>query len=450
MCVFAARAVDRSERNVSLKQVRSGALARRAAAVHLQSEHGERERASFDEAPPPLSGVVPQVKPRRGDAPLLRATQQGHDYLMRVASRCGLQSIVGLDASFGETIAPRDLRAFVKQRFGADIGFDAGDESFSSMIALKLFTDDHAGLAASQTVVGCPEVVRRGAWRGRYRFFCDRNGFAADTDCTGVACATLYEAWMLTEEELLESAEELLESAAAESVPASANLDDATGTSNGELRAGVTMVYWDDGEEPGAALRGRKQDAAVAANTLYALKLAVEKAKLEDPRGIIEATQGYVYDHLRSGAYLAGTRYYPSPDTFLYYVSCLCERFSECMADMGAELLAAIERRDAEPSNQGGADDPAGPLNVAQRALAKHNLNEDADLRRDLEALLATQLSNGSWPAVPFYSLGKRALYFGSGAVTTMFAVKAIATGLHAAQRRAAQEAFSRGARRRA
>lgn len=417
---------------MSLKQLRGGAPARRAAAVHL---HDENEPSSVDAAPhsvAPISGVVPSLE--AGDAELSRAVLQGHDYLTRAAEERGIQSLIGLDAAFERTIEARELRGFVKEKLGADIGFDAGDEAFSSMIALRLFADDRAARA---TVARSLSLVRTRAWRGRYRFFCDENGFAADTDCTGVAVSALYEAGWLTTEELLASGEELLKSAAPESVPASANLDEVTGKSNGELRAGVVMVYWEDGEEPGAAPRGRKQDAAVAANALYALKLALA-AGLEDPRGIAESTLSYVGEHLRSGAYLEGTRYYPSPDTFLYYVSCLCRRFPECMAELGGELRRALRLRSEGLANPGSPDDQAGPLNVAQRAIAACNVGADGDLRWDLVELAATQLADGSWPAAPFYSLGKRALYFGSGAVTTMFVVKAIAAGAKAAQRRAA------------
>lgn len=375
------------------------------------------------------------IVPRGGEGEELRhlaqAARWGRDYLAQAAEPRGIQSVIGLDAAFERTIEATDLRAFVQERLGADIGFDAGDEAFSSMMALKLFCDDHAAAATLARSLG---VVRRQAWRGRYRFFCERNGFAADTDCTAVAAASLHEMKALTTEELLASGRELLLAAAPESVPASENLDEATGKSNGELRAGVVMVYWEDGQEPGAAPRDRKQDAAVAANALYTLVLARE-ARLEDAGGVIEATLGYVSEHLRSGAYLAGTRYYPSPDTFLFYVSCLCRRFRACLVELGADMRRALALRDSMAPRPGTPEDPTGALNLAQRVLAACNLGVRAGLRQNLEDLLELQRSDGSWPATPFYSLGKRALYFGSPAVTTMFATKALAAGLAAAPR---------------
>jgi hypothetical protein len=172
-----------------------------------------------------------------------------------------------------------------------------------------------------------------------------------------------------------------------------------------------------------------KQDAAVAAGALYALKLAAE-AGLEDPRGVLAATLAYVRDHLKSGDYLSGTRYYPAPETFLYYVSRLCRRFLDCRATLAADLARALDERRVAAPCPGTAADPSAPLNLAQRVIASCNAGRLDGLRGDLDDLLGSQLSDGSWPAAPFYSLGKRALYFGSPALTTMFVVKAIATGL--------------------
>jgi hypothetical protein len=402
---------------------------RKAEIYPRAAEDSDSPQAS-PSVPPPSVAPSSQLVRRREDggdrAALSRAAGFGHEYLAWAAEGRGVQSVIGLDACFDRTLDPRDLRAFVRSRSGADIGFDAGDEGFSSMILLKLFGDDHAARGAAAT---SHAVVRRQAVGHRYRFFCEENGFAADTDCTGVAVAALYEAGRMSREELLAAGRELLLAAAPADVPATANLDAATGQSNGALRAGVVMVYWEDGQEPGALPRGRKHDAAVAANALYALKLAAEVG-LADPRGVLAATLAYVGEALRSGAYLSGTRYYPAPDTFLYYVSCLCRRFPDCRAALAADLGRALDARRLAAPSPGTAADPSAPLNLAQRVLAAANLGRLDGLRWDLDDLLASQLSDGSWPAAPFYALGKRALYFGSPAVTTMFVVKAITSGL--------------------
>lgn len=411
---------------MTFNQASSGA-ARRVAYLHPLGH----DASSSNDDTAPISEVSPKREFADDGAALLASARHGREYLTSAIGPRGIQSVIGLDAAFQRTLAPTMLRAFVREELGADIGFDAGDEAFSSMIALRLFASDPDARAAVAKYV---DVVREQTWRGRYRFFCDENGFAADTDCTGVAVAALDEAGLLTTDELLLSGRELLRSAAPESVPASANLDDATGKSNGDLRAGVVMVYWEDGEEPGAAPRGRKQDAAVAANALYALKLAVE-AGLEDSTGVVQATLAYVGDHLRSGAYMGGTRYYPSPDTFLYYVSYLCKRFADCMDELGGDLCTALADRGAATATPGSPEDPAGALNIAQRVIAACNVGLSGTIRWDLRDLIAAQSVEGSWPAAPYYSLGKRALYFGSDAVTTMFSVKAVDAGWQATRR---------------
>ncbi len=307
------------------------------------------------------------------------------------------------------------MRSFVRATAGLDIGFDAGDETFSSMIALKLFTADKAARGVVRPSV--PIVCERARpLRGRYHFFCDDNGFAADTDCTAVAAAALYEAGRFSRADLCASANELLLSAAPEARGADESPD-------GPLVPGVVMVYWDDGLEPP---RGQKQDAAVAANVLYTLLLAEREAGLYDVNGVIERTTRYVIDHLRSGAYLRGTRYYPSPDTFLWYMSCICRRFPSFAARSADDLWVAICTRSLDPQEPGHPADPMSALNLAQRLLAAQQIGALDDVRFLVPELVSLQGSNGAWPAGPYYSLGRRALYFGSEAVTTLFATRAL------------------------
>lgn len=348
------------------------------------------------------------------------------EFLAHSVQRHGIQSVIGLDASFVRTIRASDLRDFVSDNCGVDIGFTAGDETFSSMIALKLFAGGKGARSIIRTSMHVVEKYGR-PFQGRYYFFCDKNGFAADTDCTSVAAAALYEAGRITREELLLSAREMLRAAAPKSVDERDNLDSETGKTNGALREGVVMVYWEDGEEPDVKPRGKKQDAAVAANVIYTLLLAQQDAGLEDPNGVIEKTWQYIVDHLRSGEYLNGTRYYPSPDTFLYYVSYVCRRFPTRKAAILEDLRAAIRERSLAPAKPGQADDPVSALNVAQRILAAQNLGMVEDIDFQLNELRDMQRHDGSWAAAPYYSLGKRALYFGSAAVTTLFAARALA-----------------------
>ena len=84
-----------------------------------------------------------------------------------------------------------------------------------------------------------------------------------------------------------------------------------------------------------------------------------------------------------------------------------------------------------------GSSDADDALSLAQRIAAALNLGVTNGVRFGLRDLAAMQSIDGSWPAAPFYSLGKRALYFGSHSVTTLFVVKALELGRKALQRNA-------------
>lgn len=342
---------------------------------------------------------------RQPAAPM--AMKRATRYLRTVAG--GITSDCSFDPGFVAAAPLPALRAAVRTRFGVDIGFDAGSELFSSMISLRsLAPVQRPELAPLRGAVAERFAARH--WRRRYRMFAAQGGFAADTDCTGVALAGLYEAGELDRGALLQGGAQLLRSAA--------------GPGAG-LRPGVMMVYWEDGEEPQVALRGKKQDPAVACNALHALKLAAREG-LRDPDGVIEATTAYVESHLVSGEYAQGTRYYPSPDSFLYFASQLCGRFVDCRQRLASGLAAAIRRRDALPGRPGHPDDPGAALNTALRVLAGRQLGLAEDHRSQVARLSRMQGPNGAWPACTFFSLGKLPVFFGSAALTTMFAIAAV------------------------
>jgi hypothetical protein len=320
-----------------------------------------------------------------------------------------------------------------------DIGFDAGEEAFSAMMALKLLVRD--GPSARPTLVHRLAATVTGSRRGgRFRMFPSWTDFAADTDCTSVAAASLYEAGRLSKGAFLRCAEQLLLSAADVDLPAEANVEPGDGATNGPLHRGVVMVYWEDDREPGARRRGRKHDPAVALNALYALKLAAHEG-LRDPQGVIGQTMDFAAAHLLSGRYRQGTRYYPSPDTFLYFASCLCRRFPEVNRRLREPLTGALIERSRAARQPGGPADPQSALNLAQRTLTAANLDVDLGTIRQQLALTQEQAEDGSWPAAPLFSMGKRKIFFGSKPLTTVFALAAL--GDH--RRDAEQERFSHG-----
>lgn len=309
-------------------------------------------------------------------------------------------------------------------RLGADIGFEATRECFSSMMTVKILAQlSHpAAHKLSQEVLA---QFKDRHWQHRYRMFVPPGVFAADTDCSSVALAGLYDAGALSPAELLQGAGELLKSAARQTLSPDKNCDPASGSSNGPLQAGVVMVYWEDGAEPGVRPRGKKHDPAVACNVLYALKLAAA-AGLDDPDGVTQHTMKYVEQHLFSGAYRNGTRYYPSPDTFLCYVAQLCARFRDCREQLGPALQMALQGRNLAAPRPGHPDHPGTALNLAQRILASNLLGVELGQASQKQLLLRQQEASGAWVACPLFSLGKRAVYFGSAELTTVFAIAAL------------------------
>jgi hypothetical protein len=155
-------------------------------------------------------------------------------------------------------------------------------------------------------------------------------------------------------------------------------------------------------------------DPVVCANALCLLHLAGrghEARKTED----------FLYSVLENRAYMLGTRYYPMPETFLFFLSramrvspSLTERFLPLMRERVRESLG----REAEALKQ--------PLFAAQRlstaTITGHDDPEDTQL------LLETQHAEGSWEAYPLGTTGGRRmrLYFGSRPLTTAFALHAL------------------------
>ena len=368
----------------------------------------------------------------RGSAPAAAAgagqvawvEEAAYRYLLRVVANQGLQTVASFDALFTRKVPYAGLRQAILRKLGVDIGFDASSECFSSMLAVKLLPPGRRAAARALCEAVTPQFKEM-HWQLRYRMFRTPGIFAADTDCSSVALAALYQAGELPGPTLVRGAMELLRSAASETLSPAQNIDPATGCSNGQLHAGVVMTYWEDGAEPDVKPRGKKHDPAVACNALFALKLATREG-LADPAGVIHYTLKYVERHLVSGEYRNGTRYYPSPDVFLCYVAQLCARFADCREQLGSALLAALRDRNRYPPRPGRPDDPGTALNLAQRILTANLLGVELGQAGQKEQLIQLQGSAGVWGPCPLFSLGKRAVYFGSAALTTVFALAAL------------------------
>lgn len=342
-----------------------------------------------------------------------------------------------------KTTSPRWLRivAEVERR----LGFVLEPELFSNMLFcahLGRLEDPHIAATAR----GLLPTFRTSDVRGLYHFFVSMR-FACDVDCTAVAARARLQLGDIDlgvlpgVAELRRITGRILGSAAAGHVDP--NVNRTHGKNNGELRRHVFKVYLDDHAVQGAELdRGLKNDAVVVLNALHPVLLEL-RTGLRSPTeviglheyvegrplartghaeiaDIVAANLAYATGHLLSGAWREGTRYYASPEAFLFGFSDLLAHFPEVgdafpLRDL---LLAALEDRSSADRNS---------LDLAFAALTRRRLGEDATA--ELTRLVDRQDDDGAWRDFsPLFQLGTSSprMYFGSAAQTTAFAVLAL------------------------
>ncbi|MBN6040609.1 hypothetical protein [Amycolatopsis sp. 195334CR] len=311
-------------------------------------------------------------------------------------------SQVSFDPSFARSHRITGARAAIRSELGVDVGFDFSDDLSTVILGLSLLPPEEDVLAGSFA-----RLIERGRAGHRVRLFAEEGAFPADTDCTAVAAQGLLEKDLLPDGELAAFAGELLRAAA----PPEGELPEPA-----PVLPGVVTVYWDDGR----LVRGRKHDPVVCANVLCVLKEA-DRQGLVRAGEVIEATQRYVVEHLSSGAYRDGSRYYPYPEAFLHSVSRLAGRFGDCRELVAAPLAEAL--RDLEAA--GGADRDRS-INVALRTITAVNIGVTGGQPARRRLLARQQGADGAWPASPYYRLGRFPVYFGSRVLSTLFAASAL------------------------
>lgn len=377
----------------------------------------------------------------------LMAALGGFRFLVNAIGPTGVQSDVSPDPSFPtqRTVAIADMQSgrLPEGARRALAGFrGATAETFTSFLALKLFGPILGRTAAP--IVAWARHQHLPNLR-RYHFFSSPDAIAADIDCTGVALVGLHRVGALSRRALYQGAEQLLQSAALESVPESQNR--SHGKSNGPLFEGVFKVYWDDYAQGGH--RGRKHDPSCVANALHAVLLASRAAgfslggvlvaserqadgsrltKCLDRALVLERNIAYLQRCLEREAFAQGTRYYPSPDAFLCFASALMRDFPGEVARLRGPLLEALSTRWHQPETT--REDPANPgssINLAMRIITAQNLGvRESAIYREKARLLEMQRPSGGWPAAALFQLGSLRCYFGSAALSTIFALRAL------------------------
>ncbi len=168
--------------------------------------------------------------------------------------------------------------------------------------------------------------------------------------------------------------------------------------------AGIIQVYF-----PPFGHRGYT-DPIVCINALYLIALLGREKEAKK-------TEDYIFEHLRTQAYLEGSRYYPSPDIFLYFLSRLVNRFPHFRAKFGDQIRRAVKTRLGSTKL---------PLDLAARVITAKAVGIWNEFEE--RELILSKNGHGGWPANAFFRFGTRVGFFGCSALTTAFALKALET----------------------
>jgi len=217
-------------------------------------------------------------------------------------------------------------------------------------------------------------------------FFKDHERLPADADCTALGISVMLLGGLPIQDKAHVALDRIL-----------ANVD----------QDGVVETYFDPtGERDGII------DQVVCANVLF---LALQLGRGEEAQATLE----YVHRVLTEETYLEGSRYYHSPDTFLYFLGRVVHHFPETRALLLEPLVHAVRKRLGISTNT---------IEVAQRSLLCTWLEIDDD-EGELDQLVEMQAGDGNWPNDALFRYGRKKVYFGSRVLASAFVVKAIACG---------------------
>ena len=216
--------------------------------------------------------------------------------------------------------------------------------------------------------------------KGFLHFFFDKKLLVADLDCTAVGYSLLIR---------MKETPNTLHGVIDGMVQ---NVDDA----------GVMEVYL----KPAGEHAGRI-DECVLVNALHLLYSVGRESEAK-------LSEQAVFDFLENNAFLHGTRYYPSPDAFLYFLSRLVRDFPKTRPRFLNGLMEAFYERREHTSTF---------VDLALRTAALDNLNiRNMAYHRKV---LSSQTPGGYWQASPFFKYGRKNLYFGGAPLSTGLGIRA-------------------------
>lgn len=131
----------------------------------------------------------------------------------------------------------------------------------------------------------------------------------------------------------------------------------------------------------------------------------------------LQGTKSWVVEVLTQRTYLDGSRYYPSPDVFLFYLSQLLKEnsASDLHELIGEHLSSRLKERIGVESDA---------ISIAMRLSACKSLG--IWNKHDRKRLLALQCEDGGWSAGCLCCTGKQGTRIGNRGLATALAVKAL------------------------
>jgi hypothetical protein len=250
-------------------------------------------------------------------------------------------------------------------------------EIFSTLVVADTILKDNPEEEITRFIFQYLE--RQKGKNGLFTFFEDGAIYPPDTDTNALGCSILLENERITKQD------------------AHAILD-------------TILRYRDENELIQVWLsknRSNRTDVVVCANALYLAYLLGRQEETKE-------TENRLIQALDSNEYLEGTRYYESPDSFLYFISKLI-KFPEFSNKLKTKLTIHLQKRIGTTSF---------PLDIAMRIIISDILEIPNESEK--QKLLYLQEQDGSWSIDSLFHYGGKEGYFGNRAITTAFAIKAL------------------------
>lgn len=133
--------------------------------------------------------------------------------------------------------------------------------------------------------------------------------------------------------------------------------------------------------------------------------------------GELHKTLQWIQEVLRNRAYLQGTRYYETPECFLFFIS----RLLACSGDQELHTMLKPLLKERVQERIGAEGDS---LALAMRILVCDFVGIRNEI--DLRTLLPLQCVDGGWEIGWMYKYGSSGISIGNRGLTTALAIKAI------------------------